>query len=141
VCVILVISVEHSVLLNVPCTICIGPYTNVLDLALFPAMSKHHSEIIQIYNNTEATKERTWTVAKQVRAKTTSSEVARAFVLAFRVTKKIIEEKGDNRWLADRTPHCNVRRDFMDTEYGIRRKDSCCAEPTSPIEASQLHYL
>ncbi len=96
-----------------------------------------------MYNNTEATKERTWTVAKQVWAKTTSSEVARAFVLAFRVMKKIIEEKGDNRWLANGTPHCNVRMDYMDTEYGIRRKDSCCPEQTSPLEASpsQLHYL
>jgi hypothetical protein len=32
--------------------------------------------------------------------------------------KQIIEEKGDNRWLADGTPHCHVRRDFEDTEYG-----------------------
>jgi hypothetical protein len=52
-----------------------------------------------MHNNTEATKERTWTVAKQVWAKTASLEVARAFVLAFRVMKKIIEQKGDNRWL------------------------------------------
>ncbi len=102
-------------------------------------MSKRHSETIQMYNNTDATKERTWSVAKQVWVKTTSAEVARAFVLAYRVINKIIEEKGDNRWLADGMPHCNVRRDFMDTEYGIRRKDSCCAEPTSPIEESQCY--
>jgi hypothetical protein len=91
-----------------------------------------------MYNNTEATKERTWSVVKQVWARTISAEVA---VLAYRFMKmkKIIEEKGDNRWLADGTPHCKVRRDFMDTEYGIRRKDSGCAEPTSPIEASQCY--
>ncbi len=66
-------------------------------------MSKRHSDIIQMYNSTEATKERTWTVAKHVWARTTFAEVARAFILAYRVMKKIIEEKGDNRWLADGT--------------------------------------
>ena len=121
------------------CICCIGPYTNVLDLALFPAMSKRHSEIIQMYNNTEATKERTWAVAKQVWARTTSAEVARAFILAYRVMRKIIEEKGDNRWLADGTPHCNVRRDFEDTEYGIRRKDCRQPEVDSPMEESQCY--
>ena len=30
-----------------------GPYNNVLDLQLFPAMSKRHSELLQLYNNTE----------------------------------------------------------------------------------------
>jgi hypothetical protein len=30
-----------------------GPYTNALDLQLFPAMSKRHSELLQLYNNTE----------------------------------------------------------------------------------------
>ncbi len=37
-----------------------GPYTNVLDLQVFPAMSKKHSELLQVYNNTEASVERIW---------------------------------------------------------------------------------
>ena len=92
-----------------------------------------------MYNNTEATKERTWNVAKQVWAKTTSSEVARAFVLAFRVMKKIIEEKGDNRWLADGTPHCDVRKDFMDTLYGIQKKNCISEGDNLPIQESQSY--
>ncbi len=139
---ILLICVKQGVVVNIPCTICIGPYTNVLDLALFPVMSKRHSEIIQMYNNTEATKERIRTVTQQVWAQTTSSEVARAraFVLAFRVTKKIIKEKGDNRWLADGFPHCDVRKHIMDTLYGIRRKNCFSDGENSPIEASQCYY-
>ena len=37
-----------------------GPYTNVLDLQVFPAMSKKHSELLQVYNynNTEASVDR-----------------------------------------------------------------------------------
>ena len=31
-----------------------GPYTNVLDLQVFPAMSKQHSELLQVFSNTEA---------------------------------------------------------------------------------------
>ncbi len=40
-----------------------GPYTNVLDLQVFPAMSKKHSELLQVYNNTEASVDRIWKVA------------------------------------------------------------------------------
>ncbi len=45
--------------------------------------------------------------------------VARAFVLAFRIMHKIIEEDGNNHWLCHETPHCFVRRDFVDTYDGI----------------------
>ncbi len=40
-----------------------GPYTNVLDLQVFPAMSKRHSELLQVHSNTEADKERIWKIA------------------------------------------------------------------------------
>ena len=48
-----------------------------------------------------------------------SSMVARAFVLAFRIMQKIIDENGNNQWLCHGTPHCFVRRDFVDTYDGI----------------------
>jgi hypothetical protein len=40
-----------------------GPYCNVLDLQVFPAMSKRHSELLQVFSNTEADKERIWQIA------------------------------------------------------------------------------
>ena len=43
-------------------------------------------------------------------------------LLTGRVMKLIIEEKGYNAWLASGTPHCNIRRDYIDTPTGIRRK-------------------
>ena len=99
-----------------------GPYTNVLDLSIFPMMSKRHSERLQMYNNTEALKERVWCTAMLVWNKTSSADIARAFVLAYRVMGQIIAEDGNNQWLAMGTPHCNVRKDFIDTTTGIRRK-------------------
>jgi hypothetical protein len=56
--------------------------------------------------------------------------VCRAFLLAFRILGKIILTKGDTERLKDGTPHCNVRRDFYDTDVGIQRvKEVVVVEP------------
>ena len=46
--------------------------------------------------------------------------VGRAFIHAYRIMAIIIENDGHNHWLVDGTPHCNVRRDVVDTTYGIK---------------------
>jgi hypothetical protein len=51
----------------------------------------------------------------------TSSMVARAFLLAFRIMGKIIETKGDTEWLKNGAPHCHVRRDYVDTNRGVKK--------------------
>jgi hypothetical protein len=96
-----------------------GPYINVLDLQMFPAMSKRHSELLQMYSNNEANAEKIWRVACQVWKSCSSSMVSRAFIHAYRIMQKIIENDGHNHWLVDGTPHCNIRWDFVDTKYGI----------------------
>jgi hypothetical protein len=48
----------------------------------------------------------------------------RSFVLACRIMKLIIAEQGNNAWLAHGTPHLNVRSDFVETETGIKRKET-----------------
>jgi len=101
-----------------------GPYTNVLDLYIFPSMSHRHSALLQLYNNTEAKKEQTWKTIQTVWKDTSSSEVCRAFVLAYRIMRLIIEEDGNNSWLSHGTPHCDVRRDFDNTATGIKYKQS-----------------
>ncbi len=53
-----------------------------------------------------------------------SAMICRAFIHAFRIMKKIMNEKGDNSWLATGAPHCNVRVDFIDTATGIKPRDS-----------------
>ncbi len=102
-----------------------GPYTNVLDLQVFPAMSKRHSKLLQVFSNTEADKERIWKIALEIWKTMTSSMVARAFLLAFRIMGRIIENNGDTDWLKNGAPHCNVRRDYVDvladTDRGIKK--------------------
>jgi len=54
-----------------------------------------------------------------------SCDIARSFVLSYRTAKKIVEVKGDNCFLSGKKGglHANVRKDFMDTETGIVRRD------------------
>jgi hypothetical protein len=69
-----------------------GPYTNVLDLQMFPAMIKRHSKLLQMYSNNEAN--------------FSSPMVSRAFIHAYRIMATIIENDGHNHWLVNGTPHC-----------------------------------
>ncbi len=85
-------------------------------------MSHRHSAQLQMYGHTEANLEQTWRTVETVCTETSSSEVARAFVLAYRVMEIIIEERGNNAFLSHGTPHCNVRNDYIDTPTGITRK-------------------
>jgi hypothetical protein len=85
-------------------------------------MSHRHSAQLQLYNNTEASLEKIWKTVETLWQEISSSEVARAFVLAYRVMEVIIAENGNNSFLAHGTPHCNDRRDFADTTNGISPK-------------------
>jgi hypothetical protein len=74
-------------------------------------------------NNTEASLAKIWKTVESVwKDISSSAEVARAFVLAFRVMRLIIAEDGNNSWLANGTQHCNVRLEYNDTPTGIERK-------------------
>ncbi len=69
-----------------------------------------------MFNNTVAGYDRIRQVAMNVWKGISSAMVSRAFVLTYR---KIIDENGNNAWLCHGTPHCFVRRDFVDTYDGI----------------------
>ncbi len=118
----MIMSAWFLPLLSHPGILNVGPYTNVLDLQLFPSMSHRHSAQLKMYGHTEANIEQTWRTVETVWSETSSSEVARAFLLAYRVMGIIIEEQGNNGFLSHGTPHCNVRRDYIDTPTGLRRK-------------------
>ena len=60
-----------------------------------------------------------------------SAMICRSFVLAYGIMEKIIATNGHNDYLQDGAPHCNVRRDYYDTERGIKRK------PVNSPEESQ----
>jgi hypothetical protein len=116
-----------------------GPYTNVLDLQVFPAMSKKHSELLQIFSNTQADTERIWKIAVDIWNGITSAMIARAFILAYRIMGKIVETKGDTDWLRHGTPHCQVRRDFFDTDRGVTKITDFVDEAEEETVASQCY--
>jgi hypothetical protein len=84
-------------------------------------MSKKHSELLQIFSNTQADTDRIWKIAVDIWNGITSAMIARAFILAYRIMGKIVESKGDTDWLRNGTPHCQVRRDFFDTDRGVTK--------------------
>ena len=109
----------HRVLIPATCPFLHSSHTSMSIPKVFPAMSKHHSHLLQMFNNTVAGYDRIWQVAQNVWKGITSAMVCRAFILAYRIMNKIIEEDGNNAWLCHGTSHCYVRRDFVDTFDGI----------------------
>jgi hypothetical protein len=73
-----------------------------------------------MYSNNEANAEKIWKVAALVKfGRVVRRQWSAAFIYAYRIMQKIIENEGHNHWLADGTPPCNIRRDFIDTKHGI----------------------
>ncbi len=69
----------------------------------------------------------------------TSAMIARAFILAYRIMKQIIETKGETDWLKNGTPHCHVRRDFFDTDRGVMKISDVVDVPDDETAASQSY--
>jgi hypothetical protein len=69
--------------------------------------------------------------------------VCRAFILAYRILKKIVDTNGDTEWLKHGTPHCNVRRDYIDTEVGVKRLENVVeveSESSNIEQESSISY-
>lgn len=98
------------------------PHLNNLDLAVFPMMSKRHSNLLKQYSNKMAPKEEIWETAQSVWESMGSAPIARGFILAFRIAQKVIDNNGDNTFLQKTEFHSNIRNDFYDTEFGVAKK-------------------
>ena len=53
-----------------------------------------------------------------------SAQVARSFALVYRLMRKVIAAKGNNKFLCEGELHAQVRKDYLETATGIRRKDA-----------------
>ena len=69
----------------------------------------------------------------------TEADQDRAFILAYRIMGKITETNGDTDWLKDGAPHCNVRRDYYDTDRGIKKLTDVVDVGEDDTAASQSH--
>ena len=101
------------------------PHMNTKDLAIFPSMSRRHTKLSRQRGGLSVLKEEEiWLAAKEVWDKFPNCKIARSYVLAHRIAKKVIEHEGDNTFLgSEKGLHCGVREDFDDTIDGVRRKD------------------
>jgi hypothetical protein len=50
------------------------------------------------------------------------AEIARGFILAYRIAKKVIDCGGENTFLQKQEFHSRVREDFYDTPHGVSKK-------------------
>jgi hypothetical protein len=98
------------------------PHLNNLDLAVFPMMSKSHSALLRNYLIVQAPPDEIWRMAEQVWMNMGSAEIARGFILAYRIAKKVIDCGGENTFLQKQEFHSRVREDFYDTPYGVSKK-------------------
>ena len=70
------------------------PHINVLDLAVFPSMSKRHSHLARSLHGTRVLKEdEIWDVAQEVWENLPSCKIANAFTQAKRIAEKIVKCK------------------------------------------------
>jgi hypothetical protein len=101
------------------------PHLNVLDLSVFPAMSRRHTALARARGGLCVLKEdEIWAAANQVWNDLPSSKIASGYIQAFRLAKKVIEVRGDNAFLGSSgSIHVGIRKDFVETATGLRRKD------------------
>ena len=101
------------------------PHINVLDLSVFPAMSRRHTALARARGGLCVLKEdEIWAAAEQVWHDLPSSKIASGYIQAFRIAKKVVEVRGDNGFLgASGSIHVGIRKDFDETATGLRRKD------------------
>jgi hypothetical protein len=108
------------------------PHSNVLDLAVFPAMSKRHSALTRASVGGKVLKrDEIWDAALKVWKQLPSCKIARAFLQAHRLMAKVIKEKGGNSFVGRGCSgmSCGGTADFNDTVDGIRRKDGARIGP------------
>ena len=115
------------------------PHANVLDLALFPMMSKRHDKQRQQHGG--VLKEDTiWENVEKVWAGVTSRNIAKSFLVLDQVLTNVIAAKGEVKGVIRHPPH-GVTKQYTQTEFGYRRKEDAesrkrkrdpAAQPVSP---------
>jgi hypothetical protein len=90
-----------------------SPYTNVCDLAIFPAMAKRHTHLLlERHGNVVPKPDDMWHAALEIWNGLDSCTIARSFIQGKRVHDMIVEDGGKQAWLSSGGPHCNCRKDF-----------------------------
>ena len=104
------------------------PHMNVLDLSVFPCMSRRHIELSRKNGDAQVLpNDQIWSNAETVWANLPNEKIASGYVHAYRVAEKVIKAKGSNKFLgagSDEGLHAGIRKDFAKSENGICRRDN-----------------
>jgi len=112
------------------------PHANVLDLLVFPKLSRNHGHVMRAAAGRSVAKPADiWKHARAEYLRCDSVDIAKAFVLAYRLMAKVIAANGGNHFLHEGGVHSGVRDDFKATVdgYGITRKDGLRVEAPAPV--------
>ena len=112
------------------------PHSNVLDLSIFPAISRRHCALVRKCGGLYVLKEdKIWEAAQQVWEDLPNYKIARGYVHAYQLMEKVIANKGDTSFLAkDNGLWCGIMKDFHDTLWRIKRKGSKKIAPPPVID-------
>jgi hypothetical protein len=102
------------------------PHMNVLDLSVFPCMSRRHCALARRTGGCKVLSEdHIWSAAEKVWRGLESAKIAAAYVQAHRIAAKVIKNDGSNRFLgAGGSIHVGIRKDFEETAKGLVRKEA-----------------
>jgi hypothetical protein len=116
------------------------PHMNVLDLSVFPAMSRHHIKLARERGGLRVLKQdEIWNTAELVWKNLPSCKIASAYVQAHRIVKKLIQSNGSNEFLGvSGSIHVGIRADFQETDYGLVRKDGTTVQPPVATQSDNL---
>ena len=112
------------------------PHANVLDLGVFPCMSKRHTNLARERSGLKVlSHDETWDSASAVWLGLPESKIAATFVLMHRIMKKVVKERGGNSFVgSEGILSCEVRKDFYETKSGgVARKDGQSITPPTPV--------
>lgn len=104
------------------------PFANVLDLLVFPKLSRRHAHLVRTAaGRSVASPAVIWKHAEAEYLQCHSVDIAKAFVLVHRLMAKVIASGGGNHFLDEGGVHSGVRDSFQPTAngFGITRVDGC----------------
>jgi hypothetical protein len=102
------------------------PHINVLDLSVFPMMSRRHSNLSRRQGGMKVlTEDEIWRVTLQVWEEIPCTKIASAYVQAIQIAKRVIKMGGSNDFLAVKGSFSvSIRDDFQQSKDGLQRKDT-----------------
>ena len=109
------------------------PHMNVLDLSVFPCMSRRHIELCRQNGGPQVLQnDKIWENAQNVWATLPNQKIASGYIHAYRIAAKVIKSSGNNDFLRAGSAeglHTGIGKDFLKTSNGMCQSDKEKVKP------------